>query len=147
MKVILLSDVKKQGKKDEIIEVSDGYAQNYLIKNGLAIKYTEGSKKYLARELAVRDDLEQALVHECQLVKVKLEELELIFEVKVGKEGKLFGSISSKQIWEELGHLGIKVDKKVIKINHPIDALGSHLVDLNLHKKVTAKLRILVKER
>jgi len=147
MKVILLADVKKQGKKDEIIEVSDGYAQNYLIKNGLAIKFTEGSKKYLDRELADRESKEQTVIEESQIIKERLEKEELVFSVKTGKAGKLFGSISSKQICEEIDNrYGIKIDKKLIIINQPIDVLGAHVVNINLHKKVIAKVRILVKE-
>ena len=146
MKVILLQDVKKQGKKDQVIEVSDGYAQNFLIKNGLAVKYTTTSKNILDSELKQRDLNEQALVEECKRAKEQIEKLELTFKVKTGNNGKVFGSISSKQIAEELAKKNILVDKKTIKIDNPIDTLGSHIVDINLHKKVTAKATIVVKE-
>ena len=102
MKVILLKDVKKQGKKDDILEVSDGYAENFLIKNGLAVKYTDGSKKRLQNELETRALEEDLLVKKCQSDKEKIEKLTLTFKVKVGKTGKIFGTISSKQIAEEL---------------------------------------------
>ena len=114
MKVILLKDVKKQGKKDQIIEVSDGYAQNFLIKNGLAVKYTAGSKNILDKEIKLRNDNENALIEQCKKIQEKLEKTELIFKVKTGKEGKVFGSISSKQIAEELAKKGISIDKKTI---------------------------------
>ena len=146
MKVILLKDVKKQGKKDEIIEVSDGYAENFLIKNGLAVKYTTGSKNVLDKTLEKRKSDEDALIAECQKQKEKIENLELTFKVKTGKQGKVFGSISSKQIAEELSKKKINVDKKLIKIDNAIDTLGVHLVNINLHKKVVAELRISVKE-
>lgn len=146
MKVILLKDVKKQGKKDEIIEVSDGYAENFLIKNGLAVKYTTGSKNVLDKTLEKRKSDEDALIAECQKQKEKIENLELTFKVKTGKQGKVFGSISSKQIAEELSKKNINVDKKLIKIDNAIDTLGVHLVNINLHKKVVAQIKINVKE-
>ena len=146
MKVILLKDVKKQGKKDEIIEVSDGYAENFLIKNGLAVKYTTGSKNVLDKTLEKRKSDEEALILECQKQKEKIENLELTFKVKTGKQGKVFGSISSKQIAEELSKKNINVDKKLIKIDNAIDTLGVHLVNINLHKKVVAQIKINVKE-
>ncbi len=146
MKVILLKDVKKQGKKDQIIEVSDGYAQNFLIKNGLAVKYTAGSKNILDQELKEKKDNEEALVKECENIKERLAKTELTFKVKTGKSGKIFGSISSKQIADELAKKGITIDKKTIKIDNPIDTLGVHLVDINLHKRVKGQIKINVKE-
>ena len=146
MKVILLKDVKKQGKKDQIIEVSDGYAQNFLIKNGLAVKYTAGSKNILDQELKEKKDNEEALVKECENIKERLAKTELSFKVKTGKSGKIFGSISSKQIADELAKKGITIDKKTIKIDNPIDTLGVHLVDINLHKRVKGQIKINVKE-
>lgn len=146
MKVILLKDVKKQGKKDDILEVSDGYAQNFLIKNGLAVKYTAGSKNILDQEIKVRKDNEQALIEDCKNIKSQIEALELTFKVKTGTSGKVFGSVSSKQIAEELAKENIIVDKKTIKIDNPIDTLGTHLVNINLHKKVVAQIKINVKE-
>lgn len=146
MKVILLKDVKKQGKKDQIIEVSDGYAQNYLIKNGLAVKYTTTSKNILDEEIKTRDLNEQALIEKCKIIKEKIEQTELTFKVKSGTTGKIFGSISSKQIADELAKKNISVDKKTIIIDNPIDTLGTHIISINLHKKVNAKLTIIVKE-
>lgn len=146
MKVILLKDVKKQGKKDDIITVSDGYALNYLIKNGLGVKYTSGSKERLDNELSIKNEKEKQTINKCEEIKQELEKTQLIFKVKTGKEGKVFGSISSKQIAEELAKQNIIIDKKVIEISNPIDSLGTHIISLNLHKKVTAKLNIIVKE-
>jgi len=146
MRVILLADVKKQGKKDDIINVSDGYAQNFLIKNGLAVKYTEGSNKRLNSELADREKKENKLIQECENIKKKIEAKEFIFNVKTGKEGKMFGSISSKQIVEEMSRQGIEIDKKAIKSSNSVDSLGIHLISIHLHKKVTATLKIHVKE-
>ncbi len=146
MKVILLQDVKKQGKKDDVIEVSDGYAQNYLIKRGLAVRYTTGSKAILEKELEEKDSKEQDLIKNANLIKKQIEKVELTFKVKTGKEGKMFGTITSKQVAEELSKKDIKIDRKMIKINVPIDSLGTHNVNINLHKKVQAKAKIIVNE-
>lgn len=146
MKVILLKDVKKQGKKDQIIEVSDGYAQNFLIKNGLAVKYTNSSKNILEKELENKKQQEEKFIEECQKLKEKIEKITLTYKVKTGKDGKVFGSVSTKQIIEELIKNGIKIDKKTVEINNPIDTLGTHFIKANLHKKVVATIKVLLKE-
>ena len=144
MKVILLKDVKKQGKKDDILEVSDGYAKNYLIKNGLAVQYTSGSKNVLEKEIEKRNKDEENLINECKKLKEQIEKDKISFVTKSGKDGRIFGTISTKQIAEELSKKGYKIDKKVIKCDHVIDTLGTHIVDLNVHKKVTIKLKVSV---
>ena len=136
MKVILLEDVKGKGKKNQIINVSDGYGNNYLIKNKLAVLYTDGSKKVLAHELDEMQKKEDKLVEEYNLIKKKLENKDIKFIVKVGQNDKVFGNISTKQISEELKKLGFNIDKKCIKTSNNIDTLGVHKVLIELHKKV-----------
>ena len=146
MKVILTQDVKKLGKKDDIVNVSDGYAQNYIIKNGLGVKYTEGSKTRLEKEIDVRNKNEEALIAECEKIKEQLEKQKIVFKVKTGKEGNIFGTISTKQIADELNKKGFNIDKKKIKSDITIDSLGVHNVEVELHKKVIVTLKIEVKE-
>ena len=144
MKVILLTDVKKQGKKDDIINVSDGYAENFLFKNKLAVPYNTQNKNKLERDLKSREEEEQENIKAANELKNKLENVTVKFKAKCGKDGKMFGSISNKQIEEELNKLGYNIDKKQIECDHNIDSLGIHIVDINLHKKVKAKINVSV---
>ena len=142
MKVILLKDVKKQGKKDDIIEVSDGYGLNYLVKNGLAVAATKTSTKILSQELDLRKQEEEKLIEEMQAMRDKIIRENITFKVKTGAMDKVFGNISSKQIAEYLNKMGYKVDKKQIQIDSPLDTLGTHNVTVELHKKVRFNIRV-----
>lgn len=142
MKVILLKDVKKQGKKDDIIEVSDGYGMNYLIKNGLAVAATKTSTKILSNELDKRKQEEEELVKKMQEMRDKIIRENITFKVKTGAKDKVFGNVSSKQIAEYLNKMGYKVDKKQIQIDAPLDTLGVHNVTVELHKKVRFNIRV-----
>ena len=134
MKVILLSDVKGKGKKDSVINVSDGYANNYLIKNNLAVPYTKRSSEILNEELDERQKNEDALVESLNEIKKKLD----------GKTitDKVFGTISNKQISEKLKDMGYKIDKKCIKSEIAISSLGVTKVSIELHKKVKFDLNV-----
>jgi len=142
MKVILLKDVKNQGKKDQVIDVSDGYANNFLIKNKLAVPYTKTSSKILKEELDERKANEEKLVAELTEIKNKLEGKTYDFKVSTGKEDKVFGSVSTKQIAEKLASLGYKIDKKCIKCQTGLDTLGVHKVDIELHKRVKFSINV-----
>lgn len=146
MKVIFIKDVKGQGKKDEIKEVKDGYAMNYLIKNKLAVMYTETSNKRLENEKQQRKEKEAQDIKDANELKNKLSKVKVTFKVKTGEKDKVFGSISSKQIKEELDKLGYSIDKKKIKVDEPITTLGHHFVNIELHKEVIAKLEIILEK-
>ncbi len=144
MKVILIKDVKGQGKKDDIIDVSNGYATNYLIKNKYAVLYTDKSKEILDEQIKVREDNENALVESLNQIKGKLENNKIEFKVKTGAGDKVFGTISSKQISDKLSQMGYKIDKKCIITNGNLDSLGTHKVSIKLHKKVEFNINVVL---
>lgn len=142
MKVILLKDVKKVGKKDTIIEVSDGYANNYLIKNKLAVPYTKRSKEVLDIEINKRNTIENNKIAKYNEIKKALVNKTLTFKVKTGALDKVFGQVSSKQIADELKKMGFNIDKRCLQLDHPLDTLGLHEIEVALHKEVTFKIKI-----
>ena len=141
MKVIFIKDLKKQGKVNEVKEVSDGYATNYLIKNGYAVKYTKTSSSILNKDIEEKKIKEEEDIKKALELKKKLDNVTLKFEVKCNN-GKVFGSISSKQIHEELLKKGFNIDKKCIKIENSISSLGIHIVKINLYKRIGGELRV-----
>ncbi len=146
MKVIMLEDVRKVGKKDDIIEVSDGYATNYLIKNKLAVAYTKRSNEVLNREIDKRKTEEKKLISDYNKIKSELENKIFSFKVKTGSLDKVFGKVSTKQIAEALKESNYNIDKKCIKLEHDLDTLGIHEVLISLHKEVNFKIRVELKK-
>ena len=146
MKVIFIKDLKKQGKVNEIKEVSDGYATNFLIKNGYAVKYTKTSANILDKDIKKKEEMEKEAIKEAGETKEKLEKLVLEFKV-TANNGKVFGSISNKQISEELKTKGFNIDKKLIDTDGAISTLGIHIVKVNLHKKVVSELKVKLTEK
>ena len=145
MKIILLKDVKKQGKKGDILNVKDGYG-TFLINKGDAVLATTNSVDRLDRENKEKEKQELALIKKCEELKKKIEKLTISFKVKTGEQDRVFGSISAKQIVEELKSKGYEIDKKQIKIDGTISSLGFHNANIELHKKVVAKLKIELKK-
>lgn len=143
MEVILLKDVKGTGKEGEIHEVATGYAQNYLIKNGLAKEATSGAKKVLdAKQEAEERNQEEAL-EEAKKQKEILENNPVEIFEKAAEDGRLFGSVTTKKIADAIEEqLGIKVDKRKITQKIPMRSLGTQNVDVKLHKQVTASLTV-----
>lgn len=142
MQVIFIKDLRKQGKKGEIKTVKDGYGQNFLIKNGYAIPVNEHNLNELNNQNKKEQAQDEKNKKEATLLKEKLEKIELEFKVKTGANDKVFGSISPKQIKEELEKKGYKIDKKQIEIINSISSLGYHNINLNLYGNIVAKVKV-----
>ena len=142
MKVIFIKDVKGKGRSSDIKEVKDGYAQNFLIRNGYAVAYTARSKEILDIENKNKAEALEKEIKECEKIKDELKDIVLTFKVKTGKQDQVFGSVSTKQISSELEKRGYKIDKKKIALDEPISSLGYHEININLHRKVKAKVTV-----
>ena len=142
MRVILKQDVKKVGKKGDIVNVADGYARNFLIARGLAVAETKKSLEILSDQKAVEAAEEAKREEEARETAARLEKMLLTFQVKSGKEGKVFGSVSTKQIAEALSKQGIRIDKRKILDTSPIQSLGITKVRVELHKNVIGTIRV-----
>lgn len=145
MKVIFLEDVKGKGKKGEVKNVADGYAQNYLIKNGLAKEATNSSVSALQGQKKAEDKKAQEQLDEANKLKAFLEAEETVITVKAksGEDGRLFGSVTSKQVADQLNkQYKVKLDKRKIDLKEPIRALGFVKLEVRLHLKVTATLSV-----
>ncbi len=146
MKVILLKDVKGTGKKGDVKEVSDGYAQNFLIKNGHAKPATGGNIKILETQHAAVERQKQEEKEAAEELGKTLEALTVQLKAKSGEGGRLFGAITSKQIAEALSKQGHKIDKRKIDLDEPIRTLGVTQVTVKLHPEVKATLKVQVTE-
>lgn len=142
MQVIFIKDLKKQAKKGEIKEVKDGYAQNYLIKNGYAVKLTESSLASYEKEKTLERNTIMQKEEEATKQKQELEKVVLLFKVKTGEQDKVFGSISAKQIKDELHKKGYKIDKRQIELLSGLSSLGYHNVKINLFKNIDAIIKV-----
>ena len=146
MKVILLEDVRGSGKSGDVVNVSDGYARNMLIPRGLAVEATPQNVKQLEKKkeaIAKKFAEDKAAALE---MKKKLEEITIEVKTKAGKNGKVFGSVTSADIAEALQAQGFDVDKKKIQLDEPIKATGEYKVNVKLHKDVTTQLTVNVVE-
>ncbi|MGX8796550.1 50S ribosomal protein L9 [Fusibacter sp. JL298sf-3] len=147
MKVILLKDIKGTGKKGEIINASDGHARNYLIPRGLAKEATDGNVKELDHQKKAKKKKADEELAEAKALAAELDKVEVKFTAKAGEGGRLFGSITSKDVAEAIKKdFGIAVDKKKIVLESPIRALGSTKLTVKVYPKVTAQVKVTVTE-
>ncbi len=146
MRVILQQDVKKVGSKGEVKDVADGYARNYLIPKGLAIEATPKALKELETRKQVMARKEKEELEKVQVFKKKIEHKQITIKAKAGEGGKLFGSVTSKDIAEGLEKEGFKIDRRKIDLQEPIRGLGTFQVSIKLHPEITVQIEVNVEE-
>lgn len=145
MKVILQADVKGLGKKDQLVNVSDGYARNFLFPKKLAVEPTANNINLMNQK---NESIKNKKIKDIELankVAEKLKEITLTFKAKAGDNGKLFGAITSKEISEELkAKYGIEIDKKKIVLSEPIKNTGTYEMEAKLYANISGKLKVVV---
>lgn len=147
MKVILLKDVKGLGKQGAVVNASDGHARNFLVPRGLAKEATTGSMKVLEKQKSAQNKKKQEELEEAKALAEKLSNLTVKLEGKAGEGGKLFGSITSKDIAEGLAKQHkIKIDKRKIQLDTSIKTLGAIFVEIKVYPEVTGKMKVEVLE-
>lgn len=147
MKVILTEDVKSLGKKGDIVEVSDGYARNFILKTKKGIEANGKNLNDLKLKKANDDRIAKEQYEAAKELGRKIEEGKIEVSIKTGEGGKAFGSVSSKEIAAEVkAQMGLDIDKKKVQLKETIKSLGTHNVPIRLHAKVTAQLKVVVTE-
>lgn len=147
MKVILLEDVKSLGKKGDVVKVSDGYARNMLFPKKLGVEATPGNMKNLEQKKKIDEKNAAEELKRAQEFAKDLETKSVTVGIKVGSNGKSFGSVSTKEISDAAKkQLGIEIDKKKMVLSSPLRELGETSVPVKIHPKVTANLKVIVKE-
>ncbi|QHQ60092.1 50S ribosomal protein L9 [Anaerocolumna sedimenticola] len=148
MQVILLQDVKALGKKGELVNVSDGYARNFILPKKLGLEANAKNLNDLKLQKAAEDKRQKELLEEAQALGKNLETKTLEVKIKAGEGGRTFGSISSKEIAAALkAQCGIDIDKKKLHLPEPVKTIGTHTVPVKLHPQVTAELKVKVSEQ
>ena len=147
MKVILLEDVKSLGKKGDLVEVNDGYARNFILAKKLGVEATPKNMNDLKLKRAHEDKLAAQRLEEAKTFAEELKKVQVTLKIKAGEGGKLFGSISSKEIAQAAkDQLNLDIDKKKMVLPSPIKSVGTTMVPIKLHPKVIGELKIIVQE-
>lgn len=145
MKVILLQDEKTLGKKGDVINAKEGYARNFLFPKKIAVEATPANMKVLENQKKLQEQKEQEILDEAKKLEEELLKITLVIKTKSGENGKLFGSITTKEIAELLKEThSIDIDKRKLELDDSIKALGNYTVKVKLHSKVTARLNVIV---
>lgn len=144
MEIILLEDIPSLGKVGDLVKVSDGYGRNYLIPNKLAIKATLKNRKRLEHEKRFAQEKTDKVKRDAEKLANRIEEFSCTITKPVGESGKLFGSVTSKEIEQQLNENGFQIDRKKIELEEPIKNLGVYTIPVRLHPEVTANLKLWV---
>ena len=147
MKIILLQDVKALGKKGETVDVSDGYARNCILPKKLGLEANAKNMNDLKLQKAHEEKVAKEQLEEAKALAEKMAEMEVILSIKSGKDGRTFGSVSTKEIAVALKEQhGLAIDKKKLVLDEPIRTVGTTIVGVKLHREVTAKINVRVRE-
>lgn len=147
MKIILLQDVKALGKKGETVDVSDGYARNCILPKKLGVEANAKNMNDLKLQKAHEEKVAKEQLEEAKALAEKMAEMEVILSIKAGKDGRTFGSVSTKEIAVALKEQhGLAIDKKKLVLDEPIRTVGTTIVGVKLHREVTAKINVRVRE-
>ena len=144
MEVILRQAVENLGHPGDVVTVSNGYARNYLLPRGVAYQATEGNKKRISQEKARLEAAENSRRDSAQELAKKLEEVSITFAARVGDEGKLFGSVTTQDIADQLAAQGFTIEKRQVDLHEPIKALGVYRVPIKLHADVKPEIKVWV---
>ncbi|MDN5293396.1 MAG: large subunit ribosomal protein [Eubacteriales bacterium] len=143
MKVILKQDVKKLGKKGDVVEVAEGYARNYLLPRGLAVEASAGNLKTLEKQKEAEQRRREEEKAEALRIAEKLKEITVVVHGKAGENGRLFGSVTAKDVAEALAKdFGIKIDRRKMQLEEPIKAVGVYYIPVRLHAEVEATVKV-----
>lgn len=144
MEIVLMKDYENLGKALDVLPVKDGYARNFLIPQGIAVPATEGNKKRVAESKRLNEVREDKKIKECRELAAKIEQIPCTIPVKVGEEEKIFGSVSAQEIADFLKKEGFEIEKRHVDLEEPIKKLGVYTITINVHRSVTAKLKVWV---
>jgi large subunit ribosomal protein L9 len=144
MEVILRQAVESLGKPGDVVKVSNGYARNYLLPHGVAFEATPGNLKRIQQERERLEAAENERREAAQGLATKLEQVQLTFSARVGEEGKLFGSVTSADVAQQLEAQGFHIEKRQIDLHEPIKALGVYRIPIRLHADVKPEIRVWV---
>lgn len=145
MKVILQEDVKKVGNKGDIVNVAEGYGRNYLLPRGLAVEATPGNLRHMKHQKQTESTRADRELQDAQKIGDKIKEQELVVTARVGEAGKLFGSITTQEIADQLRRLfSVEIDKRKIDLKEPIKSLGTHPVIVKVHSQVHVPVKVKV---
>jgi large subunit ribosomal protein L9 len=148
MDVILQKDVKNLGSKGDVVKVAEGYGRNYLIPRGLAIEATDKNMAELKMKKKQQKKREERELQEAQNIAKKIDDKRLVLKVKAGEKGRLFGSITTKDIAEKIqSDYGVELDKRKIELAQPIRTLGNYRVEIKIHPGVIATLNVVVEKQ
>jgi len=142
MKVILLQDVKNLGKKGDIVETAEGYGRNYLLPRKMAKEANAANLNQAKKDQATQAHRAAQRKDEAVMLAAQLKKVHVVVKVRVGENGKMFGSITSKEISENLKSLGYEIDKRKIELPEPIKAVGQYQISIKLHPEVSAKIEV-----